>query len=149
MYNPSGPPGFCTSSKVVLSWISLTRLAVFWSLLHCPPLYHPSSSSSPVYIGTVISPDRKNPKKQSIAASHSIKMSVSLALADHKLWICSRIAGVMRSLTCIARGVFCECTLLILACTSLSRGRDDYFLGSGSPSVICIINYSEYQPNRF
>ena len=89
-------------------------------------------------VGTVISPDRKNPKKQSVAAAHSIRMSASLVLADHKLWICRRVAGVLGSLNFIAGGAFCECTLLIPACTSRSRGRDDYSLGSGSPSVICI-----------
>lgn len=56
----------------------------------------------------VISPERKNPKKHSVAAAHSIRMSGSAALGAQCVWILLRIAGVIGSLIFDASGVCWE-----------------------------------------
>ena len=77
-------------------------------------------------------------EKPIVAATHSILMSGSFALCDHLVWIWCSIAGVMGSLTLVAIGVLCECTLLIPIWISLNRGSEEYSLGSGRPRVICM-----------
>ena len=91
-------------------------------------------ASNEVIDGTVISPDLKNPKKQSEAAAHSITTSASDLQGVQCSFSFNRIAGVIGSRTVVS---VC-CVLWIPDCTSQSRGIEENSLGSGRPNVTCI-----------
>ena len=89
-------------------------------------------------VGIMSSPARKNPKKHSTTAAHSITVSGSEAVADQCSCMLLRIAGVTGSLTLWRCGECWAWTLCMPACSRRSRDRDENSPGDGRPSVICI-----------
>ena len=94
-------------------------------------------ASKQVIVGSVISPALKKPKKQTVAAAQSIKMSLSLWYGVQCSLILRNMAGVIGRWTFTLSGLF-ECSLCTPACTRRRRGIDENSRGSGRPIVICM-----------
>ena len=81
--------------------------------------------------GTVISPDRKKPKKQVAAAAQSITVSGLEADAFHTALICRKRGGVMGRRGLSGGTPRSAHSRLTPACSKCKRGRVEFWRGSG------------------
>jgi len=94
------------------------------NIVYCKsPLVKCLLVSNEVSDGTVISPDLKKPKKQSVTADHNINISASVLWGDQYSLSFSKIAGVIGKHT-LADDSWAACNLCIPDCTSRRRDMD-------------------------
>ena len=83
--------------------------------------------------GTVISPERKKPKKHTVAAAHIMRVLWVTSDLSHSYFMAERAARVIGSRTLGGRFGSRALTRLTPARSSFSRGRVDVSRGSGRP----------------